>query len=63
MVKAISTALVTINKVVEASFVYYREGHSFNSSPENHTLVNYIGNYNKNNQNNPYSNIYNLRLR
>ena len=57
------TTLVTINQVAEASCVYCRKGHLFNNYLENPGSINYIGNFNRPNQNNPYSNTYNLELR
>ena len=54
MVKAMATAPATINQVAEVSCVYYGKGHSFDNCPENATSVNYVGNFNRQNQSNPY---------
>ena len=57
------TTLVTVNQVAEASCVYCGKGHLFNNCLENRSSINYIGNFNRQNQNNPYSNTYNPELR
>ncbi|KAH9667508.1 hypothetical protein KPL70_021064 [Citrus sinensis] len=59
MVKAITTAPATVNQVAEISCVYCGGGHLFDNCPGNPTSVNYVDNFNRQNQDNPYSNIYN----
>ena len=41
------------------SCVYCGEGHLFDNCPGNPTSVNYVGSFNRQNQDNPYSNTYN----
>lgn len=57
MVEVMPTTPTTINKLAQVSCVYYGEGHLFDNYPENPTSVNYVGNYNK--QNNSYLKTYN----
>ena len=52
-----------VNQVVEVSYVYCGEGYSFENCTGNPVSVNYVGNFNRQNQNNPYSNTYNLGWR
>ncbi|KAH9716698.1 hypothetical protein KPL71_021550 [Citrus sinensis] len=59
MVKALTSAPTTVKQVVELSCVYCGEGHDFDNCPGNPTSVNYVGNFNRQPQNNPYSNTYN----
>lgn len=61
MIKAMSTAPATVNKIAKVSCVYCGEGHLFDKCPGSHVSINYVGNYNRQNQNNPYSNTYNPR--
>ena len=49
MVKAMSTALATVNQVTEASCVYYGERHLFDNCSKNPASVNYVGNFNRQN--------------
>ena len=63
MVKVMTTAPVTVNQITKVSCVYYGEGHLFDNCPRNLTLVNYVVNFNRYNQNNPYLNTYNPRWR
>ncbi|KAH9734850.1 hypothetical protein KPL71_017531 [Citrus sinensis] len=63
MVKAMTTAPATVNQVTEISCVYCEEGHLFDNCPRNLALVNYVGSFNKQNQDNLYSNTYNLGWR
>lgn len=49
MVKAMSTSLITINKVAEVYYVYYEKGHFFDDCSVNLASVNYVGNYNRQN--------------
>lgn len=51
----------TVNEVAEVSCVYYKEGHLFDNCHGNPASVNYVGNYNR--QNNHYSNTYNFGRR
>ena len=60
MVKAMTTAPAAVNQLAEVSCVYYREGHLFENCPVNLVSVNYVGKFNRQNPNNPYSNTYNL---
>ena len=60
MVKVMTTTPATVKQVAEISYVYYREGHLFDDCLRNPASVNYVGNFNRQNQNNPYSNTYNL---
>ncbi|KAH9727218.1 hypothetical protein KPL70_008578 [Citrus sinensis] len=59
MVKALTSTPATVKQVVELSCVYCGEEHDFDSCPENPASVNYVGNFNRQPQNNPYSNTYN----
>ena len=59
MVKGMTTNPATVNQVAEVSCVYYRERHLFDNYPRNLTSINYVGSFNRQNQNNPYSNTYN----
>ncbi|XP_024035568.1 uncharacterized protein LOC112496079 [Citrus sinensis] len=59
MVKAMTTAPATVNQILEISCVYCGEGHLFDNCPGNPTSVNYMGSFNKQNHDNPYSNTYN----
>ena len=59
MVKTMTTALASVNLVAEVSCVYCREGHLFDNCPGNPASVNYVGSFNRQNQDNPYSNTYN----
>ncbi|KAH9735010.1 hypothetical protein KPL71_017596 [Citrus sinensis] len=59
MVKAMTSAPATVKQVVELSCVYCGEEHDFDNCPRNPALVNYVGNFNRQPQNNPYSNTYN----
>ena len=59
MVKAMTVALATVKQVTELSCVYCGEDHDFESCPRNPASVNYVGNFNRQPQNNSYSNTYN----
>ena len=59
MVKAMTTAPATVNEISDVSCVYCGEGHLFDNYPGNPTSVNYVGSFNRQNQDNPYSNTYN----
>ncbi|KAH9697740.1 hypothetical protein KPL71_023731 [Citrus sinensis] len=59
MVKAMTTAPATVNQIYDVSCVYCGEGHLFDNYPGNPTSVNYVGSFNRQNQDNPYSNTYN----
>lgn len=59
MVKAMTITLETVNQIAKVSCVYCGERYLFYNCPRNPTLVNYVGNCNTQNQNNPYSNTYN----
>ena len=63
MVKAMTIAPPTVNQVAEVSYVYCGEKHLYDNYPGNPTSVNYVGNFNRQNQSNSYSNTYNLRWR
>ena len=63
MVKTMTTAPATVNQVARVSCVYYGEGHLYDNCPKNSASVNYVGNFNKQNQSNPFSNTYNLGWR
>ena len=63
MVKAMTTAPAIVNQVAKVSCVYCGKEHLFDDCPENLASVNYMGNFNRQNQNNPYSNTYNSRWR
>ncbi|KAH9657995.1 hypothetical protein KPL70_023310 [Citrus sinensis] len=56
MVKVMTTVPASVNLVAEVSCVYCGEGHLFDNCPGNLTSVNYMGSFNKQNQDNPYSN-------
>ncbi|KAH9735037.1 hypothetical protein KPL71_017612 [Citrus sinensis] len=59
MVKAMTTAPATVNQVAEISCVYCEDGHLFDNCPGNPASVNYVGSFNRQNQDNLYSNTYN----
>ncbi|KAH9681318.1 hypothetical protein KPL71_026936 [Citrus sinensis] len=59
MVKAMTSAPATLKPVTEISCVYCGEEHDFDNCPRNPASVNYVGNCNRQPQNNPYSNTYN----
>ncbi|KAH9779814.1 hypothetical protein KPL71_007852 [Citrus sinensis] len=59
MVKAMTAAPATVKQVTELSCVYCGEEHDFDNCPRNPASVNYVGNFNRQPQNNPYSNTYN----
>ena len=56
MVKAITTAPTIVNQIAEVSCAYCGEGRLFDNCSGNLTLFNYVRNYNKQNENNPYPN-------
>ena len=58
MVKAMTTAPVTVNQVAEDSCVYCGERHIFDNCPGNPASVRYVGNFTRQNQNNLYYNTY-----
>ena len=49
MIKAMPTALATVNQVAEASCVYCGERHLFDNCPGNPASCNYVGNFNRQN--------------
>ncbi|KAH9727219.1 hypothetical protein KPL70_008579 [Citrus sinensis] len=59
MIKAMTSAPAVVKQVAELSCVYCGERHDFDNCPGNPALVNYMGNFNRQPQNNPYSNTYN----
>ncbi|KAH9780492.1 hypothetical protein KPL71_008099 [Citrus sinensis] len=59
MVKAMTTAPATVNQISDMSHVYCGEGHLFDNCPGNPASVNYMGSFNRQNQDNPYSNTHN----
>ena len=59
MVKAMTSATTVVKQVPELSCVYCGEEHLFDNCPGNPASVNYVGNFNQQSQNNPYSNTYN----
>ncbi|KAH9722903.1 hypothetical protein KPL70_006892 [Citrus sinensis] len=59
MVKAMTATPATVKQVTELSCVYCGEEHDFDNCPGNPALANYVGNFNRQPQNNPYSNTYN----
>ena len=59
MVKVMTTAPANVNQVAEVSCVYCGAGHLFDNFPGNPASINYVGSFNRQNQNNPYSNTYN----
>ena len=63
MVKVMTTTSATVNQVAEVFCVYCGEGHLYDNCPGNPVLVNYVGNFNRQNHNNPYSNTYNPKWR
>ena len=58
MVKAMTSAPAAVKQVAELSCVYCTEEHEFDNCPGNRASVNYVGNYNRQPQNNPYLNTY-----
>ena len=59
MVKAMTTAPAAIKQVVELSCVYCEEEHVFDNCLGNPASVNFVGNFNRQPQNNPYLSTYN----
>ncbi|KAH9763478.1 hypothetical protein KPL70_001188 [Citrus sinensis] len=59
MVKAMTSAPAVVKQVAELSCVYCGEEHDFDNCPRNPASVNYVDNFNRQLQNNPYSNTYN----
>ena len=59
MIKAITTTPTTVKQVTELSCVYCGEDHDFDNCLGNPASVNYVGNFNRQPQNNPYLNTYN----
>ncbi|KAH9769700.1 hypothetical protein KPL71_012114 [Citrus sinensis] len=59
MVKALTSAPATVKQVIELSCVYCGEEHDFDNCHGNPASVNYVSNFNRQPQNNPYSNTYN----
>ena len=59
MVKAMITAPTTVNQTSNMSCVYCEEGHLFDNCRGNSSSVNYMGSFNRQNQDNLYSNTYN----
>lgn len=55
-----TSTLAAVKQIAELSCVYYGEEHVFDNCPGNSASVNYVGNFNRQPQNNPYSNTYNL---
>ncbi|KAH9685728.1 hypothetical protein KPL70_014067 [Citrus sinensis] len=58
-VKAMTSVPAAVKQVAELSCVYYGDEHVFDNYPGNPASVNYVGNFNRQPQNNPYSNTYN----
>ena len=54
-----TAAPATVKQVTELSCVYCGEERDFDNCPGNPSSVNYVGNFNRQPQNNPYSNTYN----
>ena len=54
-----TSAPTVVKQVAELSCVYYGEEHDFDNCPGNPASVNYVGNFNRQLQNNSYSNTYN----
>ena len=54
-----TTAPATVNQISYMSCVYCGEGHLFDNCPGNPASVNYMSSFNRQNQDNPYSNTYN----
>ena len=61
MVKAMTSTSAAAKQVAELSCVYCGEEHVFDKCPRNPASVNYMGNFNGQSPNNPYSNTYNPR--
>ena len=59
MVKAMTSAPAAVKQVAELFCVYCGEEHDFDNCLGNPVSVNYVGNFNRQVQNNPYSNTYN----
>ena len=59
MVKVMTTAPASVNQVAEVYCVYCGNRHLFDNCLGNPVSVNYVGNFNRKNQSNPYSNTYN----
>ena len=59
MVKAMITAPATVNQTYDMSCVYCGEAHLFDNCPSNPASVNYMGSFNRQNQDNLYLNTYN----
>ncbi|KAH9716568.1 hypothetical protein KPL71_021504 [Citrus sinensis] len=59
MVKVMTTGFAAVKQVAELSCVYCGDEHVFDKCPRNPTSVNYIGNFNRQPQNNRYSSTYN----
>ena len=59
IVKAMTSAPAIIKQVTELSYVYCGEEYDFDNCPGNPASVNYVGNFNRQPQNNPYLNTYN----
>ncbi|KAH9724028.1 hypothetical protein KPL70_007340 [Citrus sinensis] len=57
--EAMTSAPTVVKQVAELSCVYYGEEHDFDNCPGNPASVNYVGNFNRQLQNNSYSNTYN----
>ena len=45
-----ATTSIIVNQIVEVSFVYFRDGHLFDNYPGNPASVNYVSNFNRQNQ-------------
>ncbi|KAH9678667.1 hypothetical protein KPL71_025809 [Citrus sinensis] len=58
MVKAMTTSSATVNQIYDVPCFYCGKGHLFDNCPGNPTSVNYVGSFNRQNQDNPYSNTY-----
>ncbi|KAH9680322.1 hypothetical protein KPL71_026505 [Citrus sinensis] len=63
IVNAMTTAPATVNQISDMSCVYCGEGHLFDNCPGNLASINYMGSFNRQNQDNPYSNTHNPRWR
>ena len=63
MIKVMSTASATVNRVAEVSYVYCSEEHLFDNCPRNPASINYVGNCKRQNEKNPYSNTRSTEFR
>ena len=59
IVKAMTSVPAAVKQVAELSCMYCEDEYLLDNCPGNPASVNYVGNFNRQNQNNPYSNTYN----